>query len=971
MPRSRKRRERGGLFPKRKLTVKGLKFFTFLLNAFWRALWVLNLFLMAFAAIMAFALFLLCNYGGIPLPDFVDERLKSALEEEGYAVEYDTMRLGLSGNLDINSVAVRFVGTPENFFKASRLRVSFWTMPLLRGEFRIKRIGITNGRLGPTYTRLDSNPILRDISASMYNIGSWWNLENLTFRIGKTLISANGTINDNFNFNEFASALAPRGIRLSGESSKSGTVGKSGVGSVASYANKLDSILAFAPEFTKYSEIFSDPVLDLSFMFSPDGDNRIRAELKSGALVFSAYDREVRAKDMSIKFICKSVGMGNEKITAFFSATELSSDGIAKLENINATAEVIADPGNYALEALDLWAKKIEFEGAVIDNVSIRKDYIDAYVWGEDWKLFVAMDFQRFDAKINLLEDFRSFIVKADFAGNIDPSVVFRRSEFSNIKELDKFSFPDGLGLSGTLSYNTGSKTICMSSNIEASNLTIMDIPVEFCSAHADFDGNIFRASNIIVETREGWQVNGSFTQNVKNNEYFIRIKGNLRPMAISSFMAPWWGKLMSSFSFEGAKNFPYGDVCVEGTWGKPEFIWCYANVKGENAAYRGVNFSGFHVDVWVTPQRISLYDLAIRAKNRNAHGIIEWLYGEDGITTFKKQRIFLESDLNCDELSALGGDDAREVFDIVKFSEAPRITLNAELFNSRTDPDMRDVFNVSAFGPGSTNIEGIVLENLSFNAKSDKINTQIEDAAFGFCNGNGGGNVSLRKRSGGGMDFKANLNADNMNQADFISFLVSLGDKSGTGKKEGNSNGSPDSSDSRIASDRENGLVSVGISLSGDLGDIGRAVGGGYVKVENKELSKLHLFGMLSRALSALRLPLGSFDITYANSPFCMADGEVEFTRLELGGPVMQIKGAASYNFLEDDIRATLVLTPFGGLSVPIVSDVISLINPITNTVQIKVDGSIENPSFGVRLNPINALKSDEKIIEKIRDSL
>lgn len=153
------------------------------------------------------------------------------------------------------------------------------------------------------------------------------------------------------------------------------------------------------------------------------------------------------------------------------------------------------------------------------------------------------------------------------------------------------------------------------------------------------------------------------------------------------------------------------------------------------------------------------------------------------------------------------------------------------------------------------------------------------------------------------------------MNQAKFTDFLYSLG-----GTNSDKDSGEPKNSKSFIDGG-ENGIVTMSILLKGDIDNFEKSIGGGYVNLENSDLIKLNLFGVLSRALSAMKLPFGSFDITYAYSPFEISGGAVKFPKLEMGGPVMQIKGAAAYNFVGDDIDASLSIRPFGGLTMPIVS--------------------------------------------------
>ena len=186
-----------------------------------------------------------------------------------------------------------------------------------------------------------------------------------------------------------------------------------------------------------------------------------------------------------------------------------------------------------------------------------------------------------------------------------------------------------------------------------------MDIPVSDVSGEVVFDSaeGVFSAQNLSVETVEGWRVRGAYIQDMNTSQYRVRVAGDIRPMAIAHFMEPWWARVMKDFKFGGKSNFPRADVSVEGTWGKPEYIWCYARASGGNAQYSGAKFSSFALHVLVNPERITLFDVDINADGRRASGQIEWLYFGDGITTFDEQRIFFDSELDSRELLALGGD--------------------------------------------------------------------------------------------------------------------------------------------------------------------------------------------------------------------------------------------------------------------------------------------------------------------------
>ena len=132
----------------------------------------------------------------------------------------------------------------------------------------------------------------------------------------------------------------------------------------------------------------------------------------------------------------------------------------------------------------------------------------------------------------------------------------------------------------------------------------------------------------------------------------------------------------------------------------------------------------------------------------------------------------------------------------------------------------------------------------------------------------------------------------------------------------------------------------------------------------------KLHLLGMLSRTFSALKLPLGSFDISYAKSPFEISDGKIVFTALELGGPVMQIQGAATYNYLDDNLNSTLSIKPFGSMKGAIGTSISVLVSPLASTIEVKLNGKLSDPEISMSVKPMNIIKSDENIVDTIREN-
>lgn len=940
----------------------GLRISTFILNAFWRSLYALNAFLFAVLflqfAILCFSFF---DFR-FPLPQWAESTLRNEISKLGIETKFSQIYIDMRGDIVAESVSARFSGTPKNFLVAKRVSASIWYSKLFGGAMPIKALRILDARVGSSFKGAEYAPVVSNLFVDVHSEGQWWNVETLTFSFGNLRIMASGYINENFDTN-----LLFNGVFKSGEKKQVAAEKKDPV----DIAKTWEDVLSNYPTIEKYISKFSLPMLNVSFSLCGGGEDKIALDFVSSGVSFEVEKGKTASVDnLRVRMFHKNYG-GENNAKAFVSAENFSMPQVPTFRNITARSDIVIEPEYLALENLDVIVQQLAYDGTEIGNVQITKDVLSADNLHGDWCFYASLNPHKLGGTISLTKDFD---VKFWLDGKINPSLALNRKELADIPELKQLAFPDGIKILGGGEFYPQTSRLLADVAIESHNCTIMNIPVDIVRGRVCYssDTNIMDAIDLKVCTSEGWDIEGEFIQNFANNQYFVRVLGDIRPMAIAHFMEPWWTRVMKDFNFVGEKNFPHADVSVEGTWGAPEYIWCFAHASGENAKYNGADFSGFSLNVLVNPRRISLYDVAISAgSGGSGMAQLDWLY-KNGITSFYEQKILMDSTLSPAELIALAGDDAREIFDVVKFEQSPKLKFNATMRNTSNNPEnLPDFFNAQVVSSGGVSIEMVRVENISFFAKSDKINTDLENLKFDFCGGSADGTVDLKKAEKG-MYFDASLRADKMNQLKFTEFLMSLGSSDKDKKTQLQTDKKSDKTKGEsIIDGGENGVVSATISLKGITTDFENSYGAGYVSLDNSDLIKLHLFGDLSRALSALSLPFGSFNLTYAHSPFEIANGTVKFPKLEMGGPVMQIQGAANYNFVKNDLDSSLAVIPFGKLSTPIISNVVSLINPITSTVEVYLEGALEDPKISVKVNPVNAIRSQDKIVEKIRDEL
>ncbi len=892
----------------------------------------------------------------VPVPDIVVETLTKTLDSYGVKTKFSSIAMGFDFTIVADDVSLKFKGTPEDFFVAKKINVGLSLLNLIVDNNIVEYVEVVGGAAGSSYEGVAKKPILKDINV-LFDIGhSNYNLRHLHFYFHNLAVRFSGKIEDGFSVADLTKIVDILSKHFAKHPSKSEP--KKDL-KIADIVRTYDDILLACTSVDSYLNLFVNPSIAVDFGLLESGSNFFKINCSATSADFK--DVKIPVAVSNLKFALNYANTSTTgRVNALLSVDNaVSAEYPLKVENIFARTGIHIDEKDIALFDARMHIGNSEFDGTKIGGVRLAKDMISMSSYKTDWHWLLLNGNRRFSGVFALTENSAT----TTFAGDVDIDPIFKRKELSDIPEMKDFSFPNGIHLSGKATYNFAEKFPRLKASIDVSNAIIMRLDVDSLMADVSFSDGVLVCSNIVAVSKEGWGATGRYEQNFINNAYDITVKGNLRPMAIAHFMEPWWTKVMGSFTFGNPKQLPIADVRVEGVWGAPENIWCYGYVAGHNALYNGAKFDDFSLFVWVNPTRISLYDIFIKAQERTAMCFIEWLYTKgEGLTSYDYQRLNLDSKLNSTELIALGGDDAKEVLDIVHFSVAPELKLIAHMFNPDNNPQKkRDIFNAEVFAPKETSIEMIKINNASCTVRSDQIDTDVENAHFYFCDGKADGNLHLR-RSGDTMIVSGKANAEKMNQGEFFKFLESLGsseEKSEALSEESALGGS------------EKGEVSATIKLSGDVKNMINSKGEGTLLIESKDFLKLNVFGAMSKAFNSIGLPIGAFDINTLKTSFEIGSKELKVSPIEITGPSMRVIGASIYSLESGAVRGEMKAYPFAKVENTIVSAMNKLVNPLMDTVRITISGTLGEPEFSAKVSPVDVIRSEKNVIDRIDKSL
>ena len=406
-----------------------LKILTFALNAFWRSLWVLNAFLLFTAVILSAVFLVLIFIDRIPAPDSVCDMIRSECAERGVVADFKAMSFSLSGGIEADGVRLRFEGTPEPFLTAEKIDVDFWIYRMFSGDFAFRSIRVFNGALGSTFEGAEKSPAFSKIYLDLKKDGGWWTVEALNFRCGRLAAESSGVVGAAFSPREFADNFMQVNLSSSGGDVAYDDAFSDG----KSPAETFDRLLEKISLYNTYFEMFSDPVVIFRFHLYGGDDNMFSAYIRANQARFKLSGKEISADKMGLAFRYEG---GRESITLQAFADKVSGASLPACDNVAARADLLVSNGSYALENIELAAKKISYDGMLIDNVSFKKDYIDENEFGRNWMFFAALDIYRLGGKLSFDS---SYSLTAEFGGTLNPDWVLHRREFDNVEELKSF----------------------------------------------------------------------------------------------------------------------------------------------------------------------------------------------------------------------------------------------------------------------------------------------------------------------------------------------------------------------------------------------------------------------------------------------------------------------------------------------------------------------------------------------------
>jgi hypothetical protein len=149
-------------------------------------------------------------------------------------------------------------------------------------------------------------------------------------------------------------------------------------------------------------------------------------------------------------------------------------------------------------------------------------------------------------------------------------------------------------------------------------------------------------------------------------------------------------------------------------------------------------------------------------------------------------------------------------------------------------------------------------------------------------------------------------------------------------------------------------GTLSVSLEAEGPTNNPLQFEGTGKIHLRETTVGSINLLGKVSEGLKKLNLPVptGALSFNDLEIPFSLNNETMSFDKLNLTGPISKISAEGSLNFSSGTVDLIANLSLIGNIPVPIIKNLVQIIDPVSKIIEIKISGSFNNPKWQIMLS-------------------
>ncbi len=741
----------------------------------------LNLALLALLGVQVFAFIILSTDKHLQLPAFARRALENNLREHGIRVHFSNLEVSPSGTLFVHDPQVFLTDSADPVMEAEYVIVEpDWFTLLWNHQLSLTEIRFGNATLycppenSPNGER---EPFLSEFSASVASGGNhWWRLDYIRGRFFNLQFSAQG------NVVLPATMLEGAGPSIAPAPTPNVPVA---VSLAAQYRRWSRQLLEAKPQFAWVD----NPLLEIEIK----GENSGMNMLHMAAHAANAHP-PVPGLELSNTWVHLDMGWNGNTLRTF-------SPVLFQAQKVRYTAGDAAIGKQDWVTSNAVWAKLQLAEGRPASfsekpsrvaffalNTTVAGFLLDSAEVDLDLRSWPGLPFT---AAVRQGSDVLKISGHTNFSehegtwawqgGNLAATARLRMdtllSAFSTQppKQLATLKFDTPLDLTGKANITPEGELQTADLKVRTDGTHFEHIDLDAWYAHAqlsrdELGGLVLEVNHAELKNRS-WQVDASYYQNLRTNDFRILAHGDLDPHVLDPFLLDWWKELWTIITPGG--QWPQADVAYIGNWKQPaalDSINVYAQIA--NARVRGVRTNNIHVRVEQRPEILSVFDIVgDAAGGGEIHGEMFWTMKPPYAHIYEERMVF-DSTLPLAALGAVGGKDAADAVRPLESTTSPTVRYEQRTGGLGNPQPGATASLVHAEFSGPLHAYHIPLDRAVVDTKVYKGFTDVPHFEFGIAGGQAQGNATITSHTDRADELRFKILLENARHTDFLSAL-------------------------------------------------------------------------------------------------------------------------------------------------------------------------------------------------------
>ena len=387
----------------------------------------------------------------------------------------------------------------------------------------------------------------------------------------------------------------------------------------------------------------------------------------------------------------------------------------------------------------------------------------------------------------------------------------------------------------------------------------------------------------------------------------------------------------------------------VQGIWrqGYKTSVFVYAD--STDPVIKGVRLDHAQTLIYLRPHYYDAMTLTATLDAGSAKGsFIRQLNPED--KSLQRMDFDFESSLALEAAAGLVGAEMEEIVAPFAFSSPPQLHVTGHIAKPGNNPYRQIEIQGNSFD--SFTFDGFPLSDLSFRAVMIDDELNVTPLGVGFAGGNTSGQIQIRGPDGQKrLGFDLGLKHGNLHKVtDILSQYFAA------------KRGEPKPDSSSYIKQTNNVFMDLDVSAEGDLDDPLSFLGSGNAEVSGPGLGEIRLLGLLSELLNFTALRFNDL-----RTSFKVDKDLLHFSEVSITGSNSAVAAHGRYSLDKNTLNFNARIFPFQESKFILKSLVGAMLTPLSNVLEVKLTGQLDNPKWSFLIGPTNFLRNLSQPVDDI----